>query len=78
MYSVVSKRLNQSDAGTDLYVGDDEGDAVISSMRLWPRNMAIPYWLSRERSKWPMYSCWNQPDRRQGLIVADCIFLEEK
>ena len=29
MYSVVSKRLNQSDAGTDLYVGDDEGDVVI-------------------------------------------------
>jgi hypothetical protein len=29
MYGVLSKRLHQSDAGTDLYVGDDEGDAVI-------------------------------------------------
>ena len=25
----LSKRLHQSDAGTDLYVGDDEGDVVI-------------------------------------------------
>ena len=29
MYGVLSKKLHQSDAGTDLYVGDDEGDAVI-------------------------------------------------
>ena len=29
MYGVLSKRLHQSDAGTDLYVGDDEGDAVL-------------------------------------------------
>ena len=29
MYGVLSKRLHQSDAGTDLYVGDDEGDAAI-------------------------------------------------
>ena len=29
MYGVLSQRLHQSDAGTDLYVGDDEGDDVI-------------------------------------------------
>jgi len=29
MYGVLSQRLHQSDAGRDLYVGDDEGDAVI-------------------------------------------------
>ena len=29
MCGVLSKRLHQSDAGTDLYVGDDEGDVVI-------------------------------------------------
>ena len=29
MYGVLSKRLHQSDAGADLYVGNDEGDAVI-------------------------------------------------
>ena len=29
MYGVLSKKLHQSDAGSDLYVGDDEGDAVI-------------------------------------------------
>ena len=29
MYGVLSKRLHQSDAGEDLYVGNDEGDAVI-------------------------------------------------
>ena len=29
MYGVLSKRLHQSDAGTDFLVGDDEGDAVI-------------------------------------------------
>ena len=28
MYGVLSKRLHQSDTGTDLYVGDDEGDVV--------------------------------------------------
>lgn len=29
MYGVLSKRIHQSDGGTDLYVGDDEGDIVI-------------------------------------------------
>lgn len=29
MYGVLSKKLHQSDAGTNLYVGDDEGKAVI-------------------------------------------------
>ena len=29
MYGVLSKKLHQSDAGSDLYVGDDEGEAVI-------------------------------------------------
>ena len=29
IYGVLSKRLHQSDAGADLYVGNDEGDAVI-------------------------------------------------
>ena len=28
MYGVLSKRIHQSDGGTDLYVGDDEGDVV--------------------------------------------------
>ena len=28
-YGVLSTRLEQSDGGTDLYVGNDEGDAVI-------------------------------------------------
>jgi hypothetical protein len=25
-----------------------------------------------------MHTCWNQADRRQGLIIADCTFFEEK
>ena len=29
MYGVFSKRLHQSDGGADVYVGNDEGDAVI-------------------------------------------------
>jgi len=33
MYGVLSKRLHQSDAGTDLFVGDDEGDSVIKFYR---------------------------------------------
>ena len=28
IYGVLSKRLHQSNAGADLYVGNDEGDAV--------------------------------------------------
>ena len=29
MYGVLSKRLHQPDEGNELYVGNDEGDAVI-------------------------------------------------
>ena len=46
MYGVLSKRIHQRDGGTDLYVGDDEGDIVIK----FYETLAEKYWLHYEGS----------------------------
>jgi hypothetical protein len=66
MYGVLSKTLHQPDAGTDLYVGDDVGDAVIKFYEALTKKYGYTITVL-ERSKWPT-GCWNQADRRQGPL----------
>jgi hypothetical protein len=43
MYGVLSKRLHQSDAGTDLYVGDDEGGSYGLTITALKREDQVAY-----------------------------------
>jgi hypothetical protein len=65
MYGVLSERLHHPDAGTDLYAGDDEGDAVIRFYEALAKKYGYTITGLKREEKMAEHSCWNQADRRQ-------------